>query len=110
MVLVGIAILLTVPGTVGCGGGTDYSATIEQITTLIEQRLQEDEVTGLSIALVDGQDVVWAQGFGYADWENGIEATAETIYEIGSISKTMAGTAIMQLAEEGLVDIDQPLT
>lgn len=42
----------------GCGGATDYSATIGQITALIEQRMQENQVTGLSIALVDGQDVV----------------------------------------------------
>ena len=102
--------LVPVSGCGGCGGGTDYSATIEQITALIEQRMQENGVTGLSIALVDDQDVIWAQGFGYADRERGIPATAETVYEIGSISKTMTATAIMQLAEDGLIDIDDPLT
>ena len=90
--------------------GTSYSATIEEMTAFIEQKMEENQVTGLSIALVDGQRVVWAEGFGYADRERGIPATAETIYEIGSISKTITGTAIMQLAEEGLIDIDQPLT
>ncbi|MFC2000029.1 serine hydrolase domain-containing protein [Chloroflexota bacterium] len=110
IVLAGTAVWLTMPATVGCGGGMDYSEAIEQITALIKQRMQEDEVTGLSIALVDGQEVVWAQGFGYADKENDVKATTETIYEIGSVSKTMTATAIMQLAEEGLIDIDDPLT
>jgi len=64
-------------------------------------------ITGLPIALVDDQQVVWAQGFGYADKENGIPATAETIYRIGSVSKTIATTAIMRLAEEGLLDIGE---
>lgn len=96
----------------GCGGskGKDYSATIEQITTLIEKRMQENEVMGLSIALVDGQNVVWSQGFGYADKENDIKATAETIYEIGSVSKTITATAIMHAQDNGLLDIDYPLT
>jgi len=95
--------------TPGCSGGTDYSATVEQITELIEQRMQENEVTGLSIALVDGQDVVWTRGFGYADKENGIEATAETIYEIGSVSKLITATAVMHAQDNGLLDIDSPL-
>ena len=90
--------------------GTSYSATIEEMTAFIEQKMEEYDVTGLSIALVDGQRVVWAEGFGYADREKGIPATADTIYQIGSISKTITGTAIMQLAEDGLIDIDQPLT
>ncbi|MBL7178408.1 MAG: beta-lactamase family protein [Desulfobacteraceae bacterium] len=96
----------------GCGGGKDkdYSATIDQITTLIEQRMQENEVMGLSIALVDGQEVVWSQGFGYADKENDIKATAETIYEIGSVSKTITATAIMHARDKGHLDIDDHLT
>lgn len=87
-----------------------YSTTIEQITVLIEQRMQENQVTGLSIALVDGQDVVWAKGFGYADKENDIKASTETIYEIGSVSKTITATAVMRAQDKGLLDIDRPLT
>ncbi|GAI00234.1 unnamed protein product [marine sediment metagenome] len=93
----------------GCKKAAGYSTTIEQITALIEQRMQENQVTGLSIALVDGQDVVWAQGFGYADQENDVKATTETIYEIGSISKTITATAIMRLQEQGLINIDYSL-
>jgi CubicO group peptidase (beta-lactamase class C family) len=71
--------------------------------------MQENEVTGLSIALVDGQDVVWTRGFGYADKENDIEATTETIYEIGSVSKLITATAVMHAQDNGLLDIDSPL-
>ncbi len=59
--------------------------------------------------LSDGQDVVWKQGFGYADKENNIKATAETIYEIGSVSKTITACAVMHAQDNGLLDIDQPL-
>jgi CubicO group peptidase (beta-lactamase class C family) len=91
---------LALAPVLGCGRGTDYSVTIEYLNALIEQRMQENEVTGLSIALVDGQDVVWMQGFGYAD----------TIYEIGSVSKTITATAVMHARDKGLLDIDDPLT
>jgi CubicO group peptidase (beta-lactamase class C family) len=80
------------------------------MTPYIENSMAQGNVTGLSIALVDGQNVVWSRGFGYADKEANLPATADTIYEIGSLSKTFAATAIMRLVEEGRMDIDQPLT
>lgn len=87
-----------------------YASTIARITSHIESNMAQNNVTGLSIALVDDQTVVWAQGFGYADKEAGVPATADTIFEIGSVSKLFGATAIMRLAEEGRLDIDQPLT
>jgi CubicO group peptidase (beta-lactamase class C family) len=64
---------------------------------------------GVSIAIVDDQKIVWSQGFGYADVKNNLPATSETVYRIGSISKLFTVMATMQLAEQGKVDIDQPL-
>jgi CubicO group peptidase (beta-lactamase class C family) len=109
LIIVFCLFLLTVPG---CDDGSEsrYPQTVEKITALIEQEMEKNEVTGLSIALVDGQDVVWARGFGYADKENGIRATAGTIYEIGSVSKTITATAVMHAQDKGLLDIDHPLT
>lgn len=87
----------------------DYTYTKHYITWLIEQGMGDDDVTGLSIALVDDQQVVWAQGFGYADKAAGIHATPDTFYHLGSIAKVFTATAAMQLAEQGRLDIDQPL-
>ena len=61
------------------------------------------------IALVDDQHIVWSGGYGYADQEQKIPATAETLYRVGSISKLFTDTAAMQLVEQGRLDIDQPL-
>lgn len=110
--LIQFALILAV---CGCTGGSDtppepYANTIAQMTTYIENSMAQSNVTGLSIALVDGQNVVWSRGFGYADKEANVPAAADTIYEIGSLSKTFAATAIMRLVEEERMDIDQPLT
>ncbi|MBC7962211.1 MAG: beta-lactamase family protein [Steroidobacteraceae bacterium] len=87
----------------------DYSSTKEYISRLARQQMKKHDVTGLSIALVDDQKVVWAEGFGFADQANQLPATPETIYRVGSISKLFTATAVMQLVEQGKIDIDQPL-
>jgi CubicO group peptidase (beta-lactamase class C family) len=88
----------------------DYEPARQYLTAVIRQEMARHGVQGLSIALVDDQRVVWAEGFGQADVANKVPATADTIYRIGSISKTFTATAIMRLAERGKVDLDRPVT
>lgn len=105
-ILAGCASAPQRPASVARG---DYAATQAYITRLIEHGMAQNKVTGLSIALVDDQHVVWSQGFGYASQERKLPATAHTVYRVGSISKLFTDTAAMQLAERGLLDIDQPV-
>ncbi|HJV87737.1 MAG TPA: serine hydrolase domain-containing protein [Noviherbaspirillum sp.] len=86
-----------------------YAATRQHVADLIRVQMRKQKVTGLSIALVDNQDIVWAEGFGFADKSDGIPATAETVYRAGSITRLFTVMAAMQLAEQGRLDIDQPL-
>jgi CubicO group peptidase (beta-lactamase class C family) len=87
----------------------DYTYTKQYISWLIGKEMSSDNITGLSIALVDDQKIVWAQGFGYADKQAGIAASPDTVYNLGSIAKVFTATAVMQLAGQGRLDIDQPL-
>lgn len=87
----------------------DYSYTKEYVTWLAGQQMRKHDVTGLSVALVDDQQVVWAEGFGFADRENNISAGPDTIYRAGSISKLFTTLAAMQLVEQGRLDIDRPI-
>ena len=88
----------------------DYRFTEKYLSWLVDREMSDNDITGLSIALVDDQQVIWQKGFGHADLENGIPATPETIYRAGSIAKVFTAAATMQLAEQGKLDIDQPLT
>ena len=94
------------PESVGRG---DYTAVEIYVSALARHETSRNNVTGLSIALVDDQRVVWAEGFGYADKAGDIPASPDTIYRAGSISKLFTATAAMQLAEQGNWDIDRPL-
>jgi len=85
-----------------------YGDVIQFLDSHIKKTMTRNGIIALSIALVDGREIVWARGFGYADLENRIPATKNTIYRIGSISKLFTATAVMQLAQAEVIDIDVP--
>jgi len=79
------------------------------LSATIEAELADKRIPGLSIALVEGDEVVWARGFGLADPAGGIPAAADTVYRVGSVSKLFTDLAVMQLVERGQVDLDAPV-
>ena len=87
----------------------DYRYVEQYLEWYIPRLMQKHQVPGVSIALVDGQKIVWARGFGYADREKGIPASAETIYQTGSISKVFTATAVMQQVAQGRIALDDPI-
>lgn len=87
-----------------------YEEVARSLDTFIAHEVKEKKIPGLSIALVDGANVVWAKGVGFADPEKKIPATPSTIYRVGSVSKLFTDLAIMQLVERGTLDLDAPVT
>jgi CubicO group peptidase (beta-lactamase class C family) len=81
-----------------------------QIDSLATAALRNGPVAGLSIAVVKGRDTIVMKGYGLADVENDIPATAETVYRIGSITKQFTSAAVMQLVEQGKVSLDDDIT
>ncbi len=88
----------------------DFGPAKQYLSSVIKQDMAKHDVKGLSIALIDDQKVLWAEGFGYADVANRVPATADTVYRIGSISKIVTATEIMRLAEHGKVELDKTVT
>lgn len=84
----------------------DYSYAKAYMRWYARELLDEHDTPALSIALVDDQKVVWAEGFGYADVSEKRRATAETVYRVGSIAKVFTASAAMRLQEQGKLDID----
>lgn len=75
----------------------------------IRSGMRRTGVPAMSIALVDDQQLLWTEGFGFADRESRIPATPETVYQIGSITKVVSALAIMQLVDQGHIDLDRPI-
>ncbi len=77
----------------------------ETCTSLMQQR----GWPSLSIAVVLDQKIIFSRAFGYADVDKKIPATTKTIYRVGSMTKLFAATMLMQLAEQGKVNLNDPL-
>jgi len=90
--------------------GGDYAPLIEYLKAYIPSRVKAHGFTGLSVALLDDQRIVWSAGFGQADKAPGAAATASTAYRAGSVSKLFTAMAVMKLAEQGTLDLDAPIT
>ncbi len=88
----------------------DYKPAVETLERFIEHEMADKDLPALSIALVDDQEIVWSKGFGFADPKRKVLSTAETIYRVGSVSKLFTDIAVMQLVEQGKLDLDAPVT
>ncbi|MFW6088596.1 MAG: serine hydrolase domain-containing protein [Gemmatimonadota bacterium] len=82
---------------------------VEAVERLLTEKMSEDRIPGLSGAVVHGGRLVWAAGYGHADLENFVPATATTVYRTASIGKALTATGIMQLVEAGALDLDAPV-
>src|SRR5688500_6847083 len=83
--------------------------TVESVERLLVETMTRNRIPGLSVAIVLDGTLTWSNGYGLADIENFVPATASTAYRTASIGKTMTAVAAMQLAEEGRLDIDVPV-
>ncbi len=83
---------------------------VENPVTVFEQEVvqlqKRYKIPGMSVAILQNQQVIFAAGFGFADIENNIPATADTPYNIASLSKPFASAVLMKLVEAGQLDLD----
>ncbi len=75
----------------------------------IPKTMNEHKIPGLSIAVVDRDGILWSAGFGRSG-RGKQRVTPETLFSIQSMSKTFTATAVMIAVQDGLVDLDTPIT
>lgn len=108
LLLAGTCIIL--PGHTYAAENIDYSQLRQQLHPVIERKLKEKNIVGLSLALVDGGSTVWSEGFGFSDQSFKKKTTPNTEFRVGSVTKLFTAVATMQLQGHDLIDIDQPLS
>jgi len=84
---------------------TDLAATIDRIAN---ESLGKR--AGMSIAVVRGENVILAKGYGFANVELHVPATRDTVYHIDSITKHLTSAAMLQLVEQKILSLDDPVT
>ncbi|MDH5461269.1 MAG: beta-lactamase family protein [Candidatus Bathyarchaeota archaeon] len=85
------------------------SGDFENLEGFILEKMSKTKIPGLSIAIVQGDETIFARGFGLRNLSSGLPASPRTLYGIGSVTKSFTAMAIMQLAEEGKINLDDPV-
>ena len=70
----------------------------------LEERMKETHIKGLSIAVIQHYQVVWAKGYGWADEEEKRKVTPTTRFQAASISKSLNSLGVLKLVQEGKLD------
>ena len=82
---------------------------IAAVDDLVRTLMRKNHIPGLSIALVSDQSVLVRRGYGFADRDNRVPATPDTIFRAYSIAKVFTALETVRLAEDGLVNLDDPI-
>ena len=86
----------------------------ERVKSWIESNvptmMREAKMPGFAIAVVQDGDTIYTEGFGARDPAKGLPATPDTLFGIGSITKSFVAISILQLAEQGKLDLDDPVS
>jgi len=84
---------------------------VERLEPFVEKTMREAKIPGLAIGIVEAGRPVYVRGFGVMDSRDPSRpVTAETLFHMASITKPFVATSVMQLSEQGKVDLDAPIT
>jgi serine beta-lactamase-like protein LACTB len=99
----------TAPTWNDASGAVRYAAAIDSARKLLRGTLNEHGYAGISAAVAVNGEIVYSEGFGFADVENRVLVTPLTRFRVGSISKPMTADAVALLWEQGRLDLDAPV-
>ena len=90
--------------------GEEVNFSLERIDEEVQRLMEKGDIPGLSLIIVDGQDRVFIQTYGYADLDEENPVTKETVFELGSCSKAFTALAALRCEKEGFLELDQPVS
>jgi CubicO group peptidase (beta-lactamase class C family) len=106
-----LLLVSTILACTTCMRAEDTSSRFEQqLAPVIREVMEENRMPGLAIAVIQGGKLAYTAGFGVKSLDDPSEkVTPESLFHMASITKTFVATAVMQLAEQGKVDLDAPV-
>lgn len=98
-----------VPSVTRSAPSPDWTSAVEQARQVARAGLAEQNLPGLSVAVGVGGDLVWAEGFGWADLENRVKVEPETRFRMGTASTMLTSAAVGLLLERGRLKLDEEI-
>src|SRR5688500_10635988 len=97
-----VSLVLLIVSQIGTAQqGKDYSELQKESDEYFQNRLNSDNIIGITAAVIMDGKVVWTNAFGYSDRDLKVPMSTETVVNIGSVTKTFTALAAMQLNENG---------
>lgn len=97
-------------GMLACSNPTEPVAqSIEEFGSRLESLRQQAHIPAISVAISENQRIAWSQGYGTADLGVNRKASDTTVYHFASLTKPFASAVLLQLSEEGLISLDDPV-
>ena len=84
-------------------------ASVNDLKKFIPEYIQKQNIPGVSIALVNDNNIVWADGFGFVNSITKKRVNTNTLFEVASISKVVTAYIALRLVDEGKLSLDRPL-
>ncbi len=82
------------------------SVSYPEVDDYITQQMEADNIPGVAVAVVRGDEVVYCKGFGIASVKTNLAVTPQTIFDLASISKSFTALGVLLLQDDGLIDLD----
>src|SRR5262245_41405720 len=101
------AYLLT--AALASSGEAAAADSFDSVRELIRRKLAEHAAPSIAVAVARDGRIVWEEGFGWADVEAKRPATSHTPYKLGSVSKPITATAVLEACERGQMELDRPI-
>ena len=108
-----ILLLLTIIANGSCEADTtvhEYPNTKALIEKESKQLMRRFHLPALAITVIDDQDIIYQGAKGLIDIENNIKASTESVFKLWSVAKAFTALEIFREVEEGLIDLDAPIT
>lgn len=116
-----LTLLLSLPALVACAPGSETvdgpslrrldgsSIGLNEAEAQVAALMEKADVAGLSVAVIAGDEVAYAHAFGARDAASGVQPDERTVFAGASFSKPLFAYLVVQLARDGVLDLDQPL-
>ncbi|HEY0169789.1 MAG TPA: serine hydrolase [Pyrinomonadaceae bacterium] len=93
----------------GVAAGEKKGGALALLDEFVGRHMNDTGAPGMTLALADRAGAVRVSAYGYGDTKAGARVRPETLFEIGSVSKSFAGVALLQMHDEGRVDLHRPV-
>ncbi|HEY3136578.1 MAG TPA: serine hydrolase domain-containing protein [Blastocatellia bacterium] len=104
-----LPLILALAGAQASFAVQEQQPDFSQLEKTVLEELKETNTPGATVAIVSGDRVVYAKGFGISNVETGAPMTPDMLFRIGSTTKMFTATALVTLAEEGRIKLEEPI-